>query len=98
MSKCEECLNSRFVISENGHHAVCCLSEDKAFDCMIGKENHFDTFSHYDYGFNELDDDECFDVCSDMCLMTKFFEYSNKSSKGDWDAEYFNVITKTNGC
>ena len=41
MSKCEECLNSRLVVSENGYHMVCCLPEDKATDCMIGKVNHF---------------------------------------------------------
>ena len=41
MQKCEECLNSRPIISENGYHAVCCLSQKKAMDCMMGKKNHF---------------------------------------------------------
>lgn len=49
---------------------------------------------HYDigYGYNN----EYFDVCSDMCLTTKFFEYADKSSKSDWDTEYFEVETKIN--
>lgn len=43
MNKCEECLNSRQIISENGYHATCCLSSKKAVDCMIGKKNYFIT-------------------------------------------------------
>ena len=51
----------------------------------------FDTaYDYHDY------DDEPLDVCSDMCLMTKFFEFSDKSSKSDWDADYFEVERKIN--
>jgi hypothetical protein len=28
-------------VSENGYHAVCCLSQKKAMDCMMGKKNYF---------------------------------------------------------
>lgn len=31
---CERCCNSRFVISENGLKAVCCLSAKKAMKCI----------------------------------------------------------------
>ena len=43
MNSCEKCLNSRPIVSENGYHAVCCLSQKKAIDCMTGKKNHFIT-------------------------------------------------------
>ena len=41
MKDCEKCLHSRPIISENGYHAVCCLSQKKAVNCMMGKKNHF---------------------------------------------------------
>jgi hypothetical protein len=41
MQKCEKCLNSRTIISENGHHAVCCLSQKKAMDCIMGNKSSF---------------------------------------------------------
>lgn len=41
MVKCEKCLNSRPVVSENGLHPICCLSQKKAMDCMTGKKNYF---------------------------------------------------------
>ena len=43
MKKCEGCLHSRMIVSENGYHAVCCLSQKKAMDCMFGKQSHFAT-------------------------------------------------------
>ena len=39
--RCDECLNSRVVVSENGFHSVCCLSEKKAIDCYVGNKNHY---------------------------------------------------------
>lgn len=41
MQKCEKCLHSRMIVSENGYHAVCCLSQKKAMDCIIGKKSSF---------------------------------------------------------
>lgn len=38
--KCDDCLNSRRIISENGLHSVCCLSENVAVECIIGKKDH----------------------------------------------------------
>ena len=43
MKKCEECLHSRMIVSENGYHAVCCLSQRAAMNCMTNKKNHFVT-------------------------------------------------------
>ena len=37
--KCDNCLNSRRIISENGMHSICCLSEKLAVDCIIGKKD-----------------------------------------------------------
>ena len=54
---------------------------------------------HYDcYDGCYDNDDGCFDVCSDMCLTAKFFEYTDKSSKSNYDTEYFEVETKVNRC
>lgn len=39
--KCDYCLNSRPVLSENGIHYICCLSSKKAMDCMIGKKDYY---------------------------------------------------------
>lgn len=38
--KCEDCLNSRTVISENGAHHVCCLTDTQAIDCITHKYKH----------------------------------------------------------
>jgi len=39
--KCDKCLNSRPIMSENGLHRVCGLSNEKeAVDCLIGKVDH----------------------------------------------------------
>ena len=45
MNKCEECLNGRIILSESGYHSVCCLSQKKAKDCMIGKKSYFATLN-----------------------------------------------------
>ena len=37
--KCDNCLNARRIISENGLHSVCCLSERVAVNCLVGKED-----------------------------------------------------------
>lgn len=37
--KCDNCLNARRVISENGLHSICCLSEKVAMDCIMGKKD-----------------------------------------------------------
>lgn len=39
--KCDNCLNSRTIVSENGFHSICCLSEKKAMKCITNKENLF---------------------------------------------------------
>lgn len=40
MGKCDKCLNSRPIMSENGLHRVCGLrNEDDAIKCLTGKED-----------------------------------------------------------
>lgn len=39
--KCDTCLNSRVVISENGFHAACTLSSIKATGCMVGIKDNY---------------------------------------------------------
>lgn len=51
---------------------------------------------YYDYNEVDYDADACCDVCSDLCLTSKFFEYANKSSKGNYDRNYFEVETNIN--
>lgn len=38
--KCDRCLNSRRIVSENGFHSICCLSEKKSVDCITGKKDY----------------------------------------------------------
>lgn len=42
-AKCDTCLNSRPVISENGMHNVCCLSSKAARDCILRKKDRYVT-------------------------------------------------------
>lgn len=39
-SKCNSCLNSRLIISENGLHPICTLPTKKACDCITGRKNY----------------------------------------------------------
>lgn len=50
MKDCEKCLHSRFIISENGYHSVCYLSQKAAIDCMIGKKSQFATLEKDESG------------------------------------------------
>ena len=43
MNKCDKCLNTRIIVSENGRHRICCLSSKKAVNCMTGKKDYFIT-------------------------------------------------------
>ena len=38
--KCDNCLNARRIISENGLHLICCLSERNAMECLMEQKNH----------------------------------------------------------
>ena len=40
-NKCDTCLNSRVIISENGYHSSCCLSDKEAVNCMIDREDKY---------------------------------------------------------
>lgn len=37
--KCDNCLNARRIISENGLHSVCSLSDRVAMNCLVGKKD-----------------------------------------------------------
>ena len=39
--KCETCLNSRLVVSENGDHWFCTLPPIDAVNCMTGIEDDY---------------------------------------------------------
>lgn len=40
MGKCDKCLNSRPIMSENGLHRVCGLPDEKAaMNCLMGKKS-----------------------------------------------------------
>ena len=39
--RCEKCLNSRPVISENGIVYICCLSSRAAVNCLSDKKDGF---------------------------------------------------------
>ena len=39
--RCDICLNGRVIISENGYHSVCCLSQKKAVDCITKQKDYY---------------------------------------------------------
>lgn len=39
--KCETCMNSRPVLSENGWHDLCALPSIDAIYCMTGREDNY---------------------------------------------------------
>lgn len=55
MNKCDKCLNSRPIISENDYHFICCLSSKKATDCITHTKDYFISRSNID--INKILDD-----------------------------------------
>lgn len=47
MEKCDECLNSRLIVSENGYHSICTLSQKEAINCMTDEKNQFITLKTF---------------------------------------------------
>lgn len=41
MNKCENCLNSRIIISENGYKSICALSDKYACECILGYFDYY---------------------------------------------------------
>ena len=41
VSKCDSCVYSRIVVSENGFHPLCCLSSKKAVKCLTGHKEYY---------------------------------------------------------
>lgn len=42
-SKCDTCLHSRVIISENSCHSICWLSSKQAVKCMMNNYNKYIT-------------------------------------------------------
>ena len=40
-SKCDSCVYSRVVVSENGYHPLCGLSSTKAVKCLTGYKEYY---------------------------------------------------------
>nr|DAG70828.1 MAG TPA: hypothetical protein [Caudoviricetes sp.] len=40
-SKCDTCLHSRVIISENGCHSICFLSSKQTVKCMMNNYNKY---------------------------------------------------------
>ena len=38
---CDLCINSRIIISENGYHSICCLSEKEAMECIMNDYSRY---------------------------------------------------------
>ena len=47
MDKCNKCLNGRLIISENGYHYICMLSQKAASKCLFGTKNRFVGLKEY---------------------------------------------------
>lgn len=43
--KCDTCINSRTIVSENGYHSICTLSSKAAINCMTGKTDSYYTIT-----------------------------------------------------
>jgi len=41
MNKCDLCINSRVIISENGYHYICCLSEKEIMECILNNYSRY---------------------------------------------------------
>lgn len=41
LKRCENCANSRHIVTETGIHAACCLRAGDAFECMVGEKDGF---------------------------------------------------------
>ena len=44
-SKCDTCLHSRVIVTENGYHSICCLPSKQAVKCMTNNYNKYITLS-----------------------------------------------------
>lgn len=39
--KCDSCIHSRMVLSENGWHRVCCLTPNASMLCITGRMSRY---------------------------------------------------------
>lgn len=47
MNKCDLCINSRAIISENGYHYICCLSDKEAMECILNDYSRYFDITHF---------------------------------------------------
>lgn len=47
LTKCDKCLKSRIIVSENGPHGICTLPPKAATDCITGKKDRFLTLDEW---------------------------------------------------
>lgn len=47
-TKCDKCIKSRIIVSENGYHGVCTLPPKAATDCITGKKDRFLALDEWD--------------------------------------------------
>lgn len=46
--KCDKCLHTRLIISENGLHPICTLSPKAAMKCIFNNYDRFLTINEWD--------------------------------------------------
>lgn len=39
--KCDTCIFSRRIVSENGFHSICCLSDNEVKECLKSGKHYF---------------------------------------------------------
>lgn len=44
-NKCDTCLHSRVIVTENGYHSICCLPSKQAVKYMTNNYNKYITLS-----------------------------------------------------
>lgn len=49
------------------------------------------TTGHNDWGRDSIDSIEHFDICSEICLMSKFSDYLDESGGDDYNTEYIKI-------
>ena len=37
---CDKCLLSRRIVSENGFHSICCLSDEEVRECLLSGKHY----------------------------------------------------------
>lgn len=101
MSKCDLCINSRLIISENGYHPICCLSEKEATECILNDYSRFfgvTLFSNTERGEKQMSELKHCPFCGGKArIMYKQGHFYGRNGFGNIKAEY-KVYIKCNKC